>query len=155
MAEFVTACSSLHELPHSLHFLFSSSPHFPPPLPGSVLFDPDQLQHAYSSFYHLSSLKCWEGGGSVDQRHMGQGRGSKSYRGNSCMMWCQIIGICGGRIGDSGNSCSHKVPMHQSEAFKVTDRPLPKCPYGTRHSAFIGSLNHPALASVSVSSSAF
>lgn len=29
-------------------------PHFPPPVPGFVFFDQDQLQYAYSSFYHLS-----------------------------------------------------------------------------------------------------
>lgn len=125
-----------------LRFLFSSSPHFPPPVPGSVLFDPDQLQHAYSSFYHLfvEVLGRGGGGGRVDQRHLGQDRGSESYRGNSCMMWGQVIGVCGGRVGDSGTSCSRKVPVHQGEAFKVPHRALPRCPCGTRRSAFVGSL---------------
>lgn len=96
-----------------LHFLFSSSPHFPPWVPGSVLFDQDQLQHAYSSFYHLSLSKCFGMGASIPKHFDRAIGGSKSHRDDCCMMQCQIMGIRGGRIGYSLNSGSQKDPCNK------------------------------------------
>lgn len=140
MAGLGTACGSLDGLPHSA---FCSRP--PPTFHRRCQGLCSLTQISCSMLTHLfiiSSLKCWAGvgGGRVDQRHLGQDRGSKSYRGNSCMMRGQVIGVCGGRVGDSGTSCSRKVPVHQGEAFKVPHRALPRCPCGTRRSAFVGSL---------------
>lgn len=75
----ITACCSLDDSPTLLSVLLPH-PHFPPPVPGSVLFDQDLLQRAYSSFYHLSPSERWGGGGakSEAERRSCRDRGAES-----------------------------------------------------------------------------
>lgn len=67
-------------------------PHFPPPVPGSVLFDRDQLQRAYSSFYHLSQSAGGRGespkngGESKAERCLCRDRGCQEPE-DSSMQW--------------------------------------------------------------------